>query len=325
MHTIATPQLLRTLSLEPDQHPRGQPYLSAASGLVQVKNQCYVLADDEHHLGCFAAPEGDGPWPDQPVQLMRLIEGDLPKKPKARKALKPDFEALAVLPAHAGFPYGALLALGSGSKSNREAAVLLPLKADGSWSERRAVLDLQDWYEPLHQLVTQLNIEGVMVAGNRLYLMQRGNKRDARSVLWGFDWADTAQWLIGRQPKPPVLASKALIKLGHEGDVPLSLTDGAALPNGCWAYCAVAESTSEASEDGACAASAVGIATLEGQVLTEVRLAGAPKVEGLTARVVGDQVVLTLVTDADNPEIASQLLSVTIPMPTGGITKKPNP
>jgi hypothetical protein len=45
------PAHLRDLLLAPHQHPRGQPHLSAASGLVRVGPWLYVVADDEHHLG----------------------------------------------------------------------------------------------------------------------------------------------------------------------------------------------------------------------------------------------------------------------------------
>ena len=41
---------LRTLSIDADLPPRGQAYLSSASGLVCRGGRAYVIADDEHHL-----------------------------------------------------------------------------------------------------------------------------------------------------------------------------------------------------------------------------------------------------------------------------------
>lgn len=47
-------QEVRRLSLAPGAHPRGLPFLSAASGLVRVCDKFYVVADDELHLGVFS-------------------------------------------------------------------------------------------------------------------------------------------------------------------------------------------------------------------------------------------------------------------------------
>ena len=51
MPNLLSPHFVRTLALDPTQHPRGQPHLSAASGLVRVRQRLYVVADDELHLG----------------------------------------------------------------------------------------------------------------------------------------------------------------------------------------------------------------------------------------------------------------------------------
>ena len=77
------PTLLRTLQVDPAVHPRGQPHLSAASGLVQVQGRCYVVADDEHHLGYFKLHDAS------PVKLKRLFNDNLPIDPIKRKAAKP--------------------------------------------------------------------------------------------------------------------------------------------------------------------------------------------------------------------------------------------
>ena len=44
----------RKLALESGSHPRGLAFLSAASGLVRVRDRLYVIADDEFHLGVFS-------------------------------------------------------------------------------------------------------------------------------------------------------------------------------------------------------------------------------------------------------------------------------
>lgn len=313
---MLNPQRLRSLHVDPTHHPRGAAHLSAASGLVQVKDRLYVVADDELHLGVLPVP-ADAQGPEtSPVQLIALLAGQLPNSKPARKDLKPDFETLALLPAHAGFRYGALLALGSGSRPNRERAVLLALDETGAPNGRAAELDLETLYEPLHKQLAQLNIEGLWVAEGQLNMLQRGNRQHPASQLLAYEWDAMAEWLVGRQPQPPKLKSRTKIALGKADGIPLSLTDGAALPGGLWAFSAVAENTRESAHDGPCTGSVVGVANLKGQVLCQYALQDAVKVEGISVRVKGEQVQALLVTDADDPHIASDLLLVEFPLPT---------
>ena len=129
------PEHLRDLLVEPLLHPRGQAYLSAASGLVRVPGWLYVVADDEHHLGMIEerhSTRGD----DAPATLLRLFDGDLPDGKGERKKAKPDLETLAALPAMPGCPFGALLALGSGSRPTRRRSGRRPLRRCSSTAAR---------------------------------------------------------------------------------------------------------------------------------------------------------------------------------------------
>ena len=81
-------QKIRELHLTHGSSESRSPFISAASGLVKVNNQLYVVADDEHHLGVFSAGHVG------PGELVRLFEGTLPDKFKKRKAQKPDLETL---------------------------------------------------------------------------------------------------------------------------------------------------------------------------------------------------------------------------------------
>jgi hypothetical protein len=292
---------IRTLALDPAQHPRGQAHLSAASGLVRVRKRLYVVADDELHLGVFDDSTSPG-------ALVRLLEGELPSDKGKRKKAKPDLETLAQLPPLPGCPAGALLALGSGSKPQRETGVLVGLDVQGSPNGRMACVDLAPLYAPLRKRFDDLNIEGAFVLSGDLILLHRGNKGDARSACIRFDWNLIAPWLAGLSPKPPSAKSVQLMQLGDVGGVPLSLTDGTALQGGAWAFCAVAESTDDSYQDGACVGSAIGIVAPDGQLRHLHLLAGAPKVEGIAAQAQGSHWVFTLVTDPDAPKIPSQLL-----------------
>ncbi len=170
-----TPTPLQDLLLDPATHPRGQPHLSAASGLVRAGAWLYLVADDEHHLGLL--PAGAAVLQQAPlVQLYRILQGDLPAEPKARKKHKPDLEALALLPASPAHPSGALLALGSGSKPNRQQGVVIALDATGRPDGAAQVLDLSALYAPLRAEFADLNIEGAFVANEVLHLLQRGKE-----------------------------------------------------------------------------------------------------------------------------------------------------
>ena len=308
---------IHPLLVDPSQHPRGLTYLSAASGLVRVRQRLFVVADDELHMGVFddaTASQGQ-PETDEPAvgSLIRLLEGDLPHDKGKRKKAKPDLESLVLLPPLPGCPAGALLALGSGSKANRETAVLIALDVQGLPNGRMALVDLAPVYAPLRKRFVDLNIEGALVVSGELLLLQRGNKGKAPNACVRFDWNLVAPWLAGVQTQPPAAKSVQLMDLGGVDGVPLGFTDGAALHGGAWAFTAVAENTDDSYLDGACVASVVGTVAADGRVQQLHRLEGAPKVEGMAALADGNAWVLTLVTDPDDPATAAQLLQVQLP------------
>ncbi len=299
-------RLLRTLQIDPAQHPHGKGYLSAASGLVRVRQRLFVVADDELHLGVF----DDVHDSNAPGELLRLLDGDLPKGEKKRKKEKPDFESLVQLPPMPGCPAGALLALGSGSRPNREAGVLLALDVHGAPNGRMAHVNLGPLYAPLRKRFADLNIEGALVVSGELLLLQRGNKGDGMSGCIRFDWNLMAPWLAGVQTQAPPAKSVQLMQLGDVNGVPLGFTDGAALHGGAWAFSAVAESTDDSYTDGACVGSAIGVMGADGRVQMLRAIHGAPKVEGLALAQDGSDWVCTLVTDPDNPDAAAELLQL---------------
>jgi hypothetical protein len=309
-HTL-TPKLLRTLDVRPAQHPGGQPHLSAASGLVCIsahgRSHCYAVADDEHHLGHFMADDA------APVELLRLLPGDLPEDKKQRKRLKPDLECLGILPTMAGYPQGALLMLGSGSKDARHTGLLMPLNADGLvHGEGMAFerIDLTALYASLHTEFDDLNIEGCFVQGEHVQLIQRGNKGSSRSACIRFDLKSLQTWLLDSQSAPPLPQQIVHVNLGEIDGIPLTPTDGLALPNSRWLLSAAAENTENSFLDGPCAGSALALLNAQGDVLALHQLQGSPKVEGISLWTQGDTTRLLMVTDADDPLQASQLLSL---------------
>ncbi|MBL8360915.1 MAG: hypothetical protein JNN18_10535 [Rubrivivax sp.] len=271
----------------------GPAHLSAASGLVRLRGQLAVVADDELHLGLFE------PFGHEPGRVFRLFDGDLPPEHLARKAAKPDCEALLVLPPFGDFGHGALMAMGSGSAPARHRGVLIALDAAGGPHGPVQPLDLTGLLGPLRERIADLNIEGAFVHGDALSLLQRGNSARAFNARIDFVWSDVQRWLAAEGPAPAP-SSITRYELGALDGIPLSFTDGAALPDGGWVFSAAAEDTTDPYADGHCAGSVVGRVDARGVVQACERLAPAMKVEGLVATAPKDAIELLMVTDGDD-------------------------
>lgn len=211
------PRHLRDLRVAPATHPRGQPHLGAASGLVRVGRFLHVVADDEHHLGCFDADDHAAP-----VQLLRLCAGDLPAGKAQRKRLKPDLEALVSLPPTRGAPHGRLLALGSGSTALRERAFVLALAADGRAAGAPCEIDLRAWYAPLRTHFADLNIEGAFVQEAQLHLLQRANAGSRRNAVLTYALDAFSAWLEAGGSSAPPAARVQPMELGGAHGVPMA-------------------------------------------------------------------------------------------------------
>jgi hypothetical protein len=287
--------LLRTLTIDPLQHPRGQSHLSAASGLVCANGCVYVISDDEHHLAVFRDRASPG-------ALHRLFAADLPADKKTRKRLKPDLEILLWLPTRS-----ALVALGSGSRPNRNTGVLIPLGAGGEPLAGVLHFDMQALYEPLGAALGEINIEGAMLLGEEFVLLNRGVAGRSDNAAAHFPLRALIDTMEGRMS---VVVAPAIRRytLGHIDAVPLGFTDAAALPDGGWVFTAVAEDTDDSYADGRCSGSVVGVVDARGELVATHRLDPLVKVEGIAVHVDDQGMSLCMVTDADDPAQASQLL-----------------
>lgn len=292
---------IRELTVAAPSTPGRPLYVSAASGLVAAGTFLYVVADDEHHLGVFSASG------DEPGSLLRIFDGDLPEKKKPRKRLKPDLEALVQLPAFATAKFGALFAIGSGSRQNRQSGVLLALDARGAIAAAPRVIDLSALFAPLEAHVGDLNIEGAVIVKDRFILLQRGNKGGALNALITLNLYSVLAALSATNAIAALPFDVRTYELGSIKDVPLSFTDGCALPDGRIVFAAVAEDTADSYTDGPCAGAAVGLLAAEGHVERLEELRPSAKVEGVSAHLDKDRIRLLLVTDADDVDVAAVL------------------
>ena len=300
--------LARHLTLEAPPQAGRAAHLAAASGLVVSEEALYVVADDELVLGVFPAAS------QTPGHTLRLLDGDLPLAPRERKRRKADFGALLRLPAFGHYPHGALFALGSGSGRDkpRSDGVLLALDARGALAPdarpRRVALD--NLHARLRDEFADLNLEGAVVSGGELVLLQRGNKGQAVNATVHYSLTSILQ-ALARDDALPALTPRALRRhaLGAIGDVPLGFTDAAALPDGSLLFSAVAENTDDSVADGACLGAAIGVIDFPAGRFAIERLAAPWKVEGVHAWREAGATRFLAVTDADDPARPAQLLA----------------
>ncbi len=261
--------------------------LSAASALVCQGQSLWVLADDALVLQRYSL---SGDWQAEQI----LLPGELPHDPKQRKRLKPDFEALLLL------PEGSLLALGSGSTKRRCRGCLIE-----SGSVR--VIDLGPLYRALAEHFQDLNIEGGVVYHGQLLLAQRGNGRGRENALVLLDLAQVLRDLQDGQLSGAALQRIVPLSLPELDGVPLSLTDLSVAPSGALYFTATAEATDSSYLDGACVGSVLGRLDAQLSIVELSRLTPVVKIEGLAFQADGRPL---LVADADDPTIASPLFTL---------------
>jgi len=275
--------------------PIGPLPISAASGLVEVRETLWVVADDENVLVGSGSAGSGGAWDERIV----LVADRLPEDPVARKSRKPDFEAIAILPAER------LFVLGSGSTPSRRRGVVVDLQT-------RVVtgIDLTPLFVALERQIPELNIEGAVVHGDGFFLAQRGNGVSAWNALVRLDLvralssmarfelaADTLEWIVR-------------VELPSIDDVPLALTDLASDGHELY-FSAAAEDSASTYHDGACRGSVLGRISERGTVAALRRLEGHAKIEGLCVdRKVAGKMRAWLVGDADDREVRAQLYRI---------------
>jgi hypothetical protein len=297
----------RTLTLEAPDAPGRLAHVSAASGLVAVGPWLYVVADDALHLAVFPR-EGSAPG-----RSVRLFPGELPLEHLARKAAKPDLEALCLLPPFSGCPHGALLAVPSGSTAARQKGALIPLSPEGLLAGEVRAVDFTGLYTQLARELGPLNVEGAAVASGRLRLLQRGNGAQGTDALVDLDHERLLRALEADQPLgPDVVRTVRRWELGRVGGVRLTFTDASPLPDGRIIFTAAAEDTRDAYADGPVAGSAVGVLAPDGSPLFLDSVDAKVKLEGVSASLERGRVHLLLVADADDPAVAAPLLEAVL-------------
>ena len=297
----------RTLTLSGPEAPGGAAYVSAASGLVRVGDWLHVVADDSLFLASFPV-HGEAPG-----GLVRLLPGELPRGVDARRAAKPDLEALCLVEGLASAPAGALLAVPSGSAPVRMRGALVVLQADGRLTTSVREVDFSALYAGLARELGSVNVEGAAWVGQELWLLNRGNGEGGANAVVKLSGEGFRRALeAGTPPDAGLVLGVLREPLGQLHAVRLTFSDAAPLPDGRVVFIASAEDSASPYADGAVVGSAVGMLSPEGTPLWMEHVDGRVKLEGVTVRQEGGRLHLWLVADADDPSVVAPLFELTL-------------
>ena len=156
-----------------------------------------------------------------------------------------------------------------------------------------------------------LDIEGAVICGDALLLLQRGSRTHPRSALIELSLGDVQAGMVVHRAIGALLPRNVhWVDLGEIEGVALSITDGASLPDGHLVVTAVAEHSVDSYADGPCLGAVIGVLDRDGRVLQVHRLQPVFKVEGIQAWAEGDSIRLWMVTDADDENTPSYLLEI---------------
>jgi hypothetical protein len=277
---------------------------SAASGLVKIGSQFYSVGDDQQSLEIFSENPGEE------SRFLQLLPEVLPMDPKERKRWKADFEVLVHLERQTYLPFGALMALPSGSTPQRGRGVVVPLLENQELSDTRIIFDLGDLYAFLLGLFPLLNIEGAVVQGSRLKLFQRGNGTSSQNAVID---VDLRRWLkeleAGLRISAACFMKAAPITLPKLEGIQTGFTDACeanSQPDSDIWFLAAAEDTPSTYDDGPFHGALLGRLNSSNEIVYCAHLDITEKPEGLCLDPENPN-TFYVVTDTDSPSKPSGL------------------
>jgi hypothetical protein len=232
---------------------------------------------------------------------------------RGNKKLKLDLEACIVL------PDGRLVAFGSGSSPQREKIVTVAagkgamaqqIVADDLYAKLRIHTDARG---------ARLNIEGAVVQGSWLRLLQRGSGRrglEPWNAILDVPLDKFVGWLDGRNAFPPVQRI-VQVGLGNVAGVPFGFTDAAVTADGRIAFVACAEDTEDSLNDGPLLGCRFGWLAADDQsvvvtgVVDESGASTQLKLEGIETRAEGGS-VFDVVADMDRGDEPARIAELVV-------------
>lgn len=220
----------------------------SASGVEFWNNSYYSIGDDSPYLFQVSA--------DYTLLDKRVIkEYEIGANGRIPKAIKPDYEALAITEWNGR---DIAIVLGSGSKSpTRDYGYFIDMESDNIHE-----FMLTDLYLYMHKRGNflpeqEINVEGVAVGTEHVYIANRGNS--GANMIFVFEKDDFISYFYGEEDELPE-ADVVKVKLPFVGQYEAGLSGIAFIPEtNELAFTASVEATDNAYSDGAILGSFVGI------------------------------------------------------------------
>lgn len=271
----------------------------SASGLVKVDDRLYTIADDDDAI--FAIDK-DG------TTNVVWRGATLPTENKLRKKAKPDFESIMMISADDWKPAGALVAWPSASGKNRQKAVVLPFTAKGRFGKAKRV-DIVALADKLRLEEKFINMEGIFIRGDDVFLVHRGNAPGAHSGLFKIS---KKEWLSSMHSGDwsKVNPTFQTYALGEWRGVPLAFAEAQVTSAGLLAL-ATGEATDDKLQDGAVSGTVLIRLEDDGKVTRLGHFPEGVKLEGFIME--ADAKSLLLVDDADQVTTPSKLYRAWLP------------
>lgn len=284
----------------------GRPnYVYAASGLVQLGENYYVIADDELHLAIFPCNS------NKPGRWVRLFPGQLPLDYKQRKKQKPDLESITYIQPYEFAELGAFFIVPSMSRAKRIMGALIPVNQDGLSDP--IPIDFTEIHDHLSSRIQELNIEGVTITEQTVKLFHRGTQSISKSAVIELERSQVLRDLHDTHKlKGKSIAKIREYELGRLSGLELAFTDATSLPDGRTVFLAAAERGKNAYDDGPVAGSAFGVMDKDGGVTRIENFEGNYKLEGITCKTEPGKIEMILVSDTDDQAVPSGLFTATL-------------
>jgi hypothetical protein len=307
--TLGTP---RPLLYDHGAHPLEDlpAHVRAASSIRRQGNRLVILQDDVSALAVLYPSTGS----TYPILLPAGPEGArVFDDARGNKKLKLDLEACIVL------PDGRLVAFGSGSSPQREKIVTVA-PGKGAMAQQMSGGDLYAGLR-VHSDArgARLNIEGAVVQGEWLRLLQRGNGKrgfEPWNAILDVALDKFLGWLDGRHPFPPVHRILE-VHLGDLAGVPFGFTDAAVTDDGRVALIACAEDTDDPLIDGPVMGCRFGWLDADDQSVAMTDVVNGDgqlthlKLEGIEVRT-GSGTVFDVVADMDRGDEPAQIAELVV-------------
>jgi hypothetical protein len=212
------------------------PHIPSGSGIEKWQDKVYIIGDDSNFLF-----ELNNEW--ELSRTIRLFDRPVDRNDRIPKPIKPDLEAVTLVPPNH------LLALGSGSLPElRDVGVLINLAEQ----DEPEYLSFNDLYDQLRGITAQLNIEGACNIDDTIILLNRGDADHSNQVI-------IANW-NRKQLVMENLMDIHFVELPQIEQTNAGFTGCVHVPEmDTMIFCASAEETNNAYDDGKVKGSLIGI------------------------------------------------------------------